>query len=174
MTIVALALIIGLVLFAVWFVIRMIDTLRNGLAPDIGTPNEILPDIYKALAIKPTSIMYELGCGDARVSRYCAQQEPKAQFVGIENGILQFIKAKWLSRKFKNITIKFGDLRKVDMIEATQVYLYLLPEALVLIEPKIPKYGRVVTCQFPLAGKRPAKTINLGLTHPLAQKLYIY
>lgn len=172
--IIVVALIIGLALFAIWFVIRLIDTLRNGLAPDIGTPNEVLPDIYKALALKPTSVMFELGCGDARVLCYCAQKQPNAQFIGIENGILQFAKAKWHSREFKNITIKFGDFRKVGLTKATHFYLYLLPEALVLVETKLPQKSRVVTCQFPLADKKPQKTVTLGLTYPLAQKLYIY
>ncbi len=172
--IIVVTLIVGLILFATWFVIRLVDTLRNGLAPDIGTPNEILPDIYKALALKPTSVMFELGCGDARVLRYCAQKQPKAQFVGVENGILQFTKAKWRSRKLNNVTIKFGDFRKADLTQATHFYLYLLPEALALIDTKFPQKSRIVTCQFPLVNKKARSTLNLGLTHPLAQKLYIY
>lgn len=174
MNIVGIMLIAALALFAIWYAVRFIDTLRNGLAPDIGTPSDILPRIYSSLALKPHSVMYELGCGDARVLCYCAQQQPKATFVGIENGMLPYIKAKWQSRNLGNVSIRFGDLRKVDLKEATHLYLYLLPEALVMVEPNLPQRSRIVSCQFPLADKKPKRTINIGLTHPLAQQLFIY
>lgn len=174
MIVVVIILVLVLLGFTIWFVIRLIDTLRNKLAPDIATPPDALQAIYHQLRLKPDSIMYELGCGDARVLCYCATKAPDAQFIGVENGVLQILQAKWKSRKLVNVTIKFGDFRKFDYKKATHFYLYLLPEALELVEPRLPKTSTVVTCQFALPHKQPDSTVPLQPPHKLAKKLFVY
>lgn len=160
--------------FAAWFVIRLVDTLRNRLAPDIATPSSALPEIYKNLKLKPGDKMYEPGCGDARVLRYCAKQQPKANYVGVENGILQFVKAKWACRGIPNIRIEFSDFRKFGYSDATHMYIYLLPEGLAAFTDRIPKKCQIVSCQFQLPSKKPVRTVLLKPASRLAKNLYVY
>ena len=53
-------------------------------APPVSTPPEILKEISNELKINSAQKIYELGCGDARVTCYLAAQNPEAIFIGID------------------------------------------------------------------------------------------
>lgn len=156
------------------YVVIALDQVRSGLAPAISTPYDALDPICKQLKILDGDVIWELGCGDARVINYCAKRHPKAKFVGIENGIVMFIKAKWKTRNDNNTSVKFGNFKSVSPNSATKVYLYLLPEALQLIKPKIPENCRVVSLEFSIPEKKPNTIVKLPKTSKFAHRLFIY
>lgn len=162
-----------LCLFVAFLVIAF-DHFRSGLAPAISTPDTALKTIYDQLIINNSDEVWEIGCGDARVISYCAGKKPKANFVGLENGIIMLIKAKWRTKRQKNVTIKFGNLKSAKPKSATKMYLYLLPEALQIVQPHIPKECRVVSLEFKLPKRTPTNTVKLPKHSKFAHRLYIY
>jgi tRNA G46 methylase TrmB len=156
------------------YVVIALDQVRSYLAPAIPTPKHTLETIRRELKIQDGDEVWELGCGDARVISYCAKHHPKANFIGLENGIIMVIKAKWRTRNDSNVYIRFGNLKSVSPKTATKMYLYLLPETLRLIRTRIPKNCRVVSLEFPIPGKKPNITIKLHKPSKLAHHLYIY
>lgn len=156
------------------FIVIAIDRTRAGLAPAISTPQSALKEICLAMSIKQNDEVWELGCGDARVICYCAKQNPKSKFIGIENGIIMLLKAKWRTRKISNIKIRFGNFKNIKLDTASKMYLYLLPQALNIIEPSIPKGCKVVSLEFELPTKQLSKVVRLKNPSRFAHKLFVY
>lgn len=153
---------------------KLIDTLTGKLGPAIATPHTALDQINTALDIKSNSEVWEIGCGDARVLSHCANIHPNSNFIGIDNGIIMLARAKWRTRHQKNVNIRYGNLRSISLNGATNVYIYLLPETLGLIKPKIPKSCRVVSLEFSFPEIEPNTIVMLPKTTIFAHRLFIY
>lgn len=161
-------------LVALAYTIKSIDYLRGNLAPYIRTPKSVLGQINDSLRIKPGDVVCDVGCGDARVLLYCARRNPKAMFIGIESEIVPFVLAKINTIYFKNIHIKYGDALKQRSVEANKIFLYLLPDALELIRPKINKGSSVVCLEFKFKNKKADSVIKIKKPGKFAHFLYSY
>lgn len=166
--------IVLLVCIAIIMIIKLIDALTGKLGPTIATPLTAMGQINTALGIKSSSEVWEIGCGDARVLSYCAKLHPNANFIGIDNGILMLIRAKWRTRNQDNVEIKRANLKSANLSGATNIYIYLIPEALVILKNKIPRNCKVVSLEFKLPNKKPSKTIQLNNPSKFAHRLYCY
>jgi len=90
------------------FFLSTIQTMLYTKVPFVPVPKEVLPDILKALDLKNGSIMYDLGCGDARVLTEAAKaskssetsESSKSRFVGIERVWFPLVLARF--RVLKN------------------------------------------------------------------------
>ncbi len=163
----------------------MISAMRAKV-PFICVPNTILPDIEKALDIKgDTAIVYDLGCGDARILRHLARKHPKSNFIGIENSSFPYHVAKtisWWNKKRgypDNVQILRQDFFDHDLSKATHVFTYLFPKVmddmLGKLERELPKGARLVSASFEFTHKRPLMEIDLGRRkYQLARKLFVY
>lgn len=163
-----------LLVFTAGFVVLLIDTIRNKLAPAIATPLSALSEIANSLDLKDGDRVMELGCGDARVIKFCAQKFPKANFIGIDNGIIARTRARLNTFGMKNVTIKAGDFTNLPKYNAKKFYLYLLPEALDIIWPSLPKNCLVVSLEYQITGARPIRQARLKKPTELAHKLFVY
>jgi len=172
--ILAFLILIVIGLFCVVFLAYLVDIIRNGLAPNIATPKSALAEISEALNIKRGDTIMEIGCGDARLIRYCANKYPQAIFEGIDNGLIANARARLGSLNKKNVTIMFGDFTKLHNLKADKYYVYLLPEALEIIRPNLPKGCLVVSLEYGFKKIKPVKTIRLKESTKLAHKLYLY
>ena len=161
-------------LFTIGFVVLLVDTLKNKLAPAIATPESALQEIANTLDIQDGENVMELGCGDARVIKFCAQKFPKANFVGIDNGIISQAKAHLNTVGMKNIIIKGSNFTKLTSYNAKKYYLYLLPEALDIIWPSLPPESLVVSLEYPITGAKHIKQVKLKKPTELAHKLFVY
>ena len=129
-----MAILITLIIFSILYILialtilvfflSTIQTILYVKVPFVPVPKEVLPNILKALELKDGSVMYDLGCGDARVLVEAAgvsaigsiQTVPTAQeaqpshkatageanFVGIERVWLPLVLAKlrvWRNKK---------------------------------------------------------------------------
>ncbi len=162
------------VAFLLFFTVIALDQVRSGLAPAISSPIEALGTICSQLKISDSDEVWELGCGDARVISYCAKKHPGTKFVGVENGIIMFTKAKWLTRHQNNVQIIFGNIKSKRPKTATKMYLYLLPTALQIVKPTIPKGCMVVSLEFKLPKIKPSTSVKLPKASKFAHRLYIY
>lgn len=133
-------------------------------APWVPTRRRDLDRVLALLEAKPGQTIYELGCGDGRVSTLIARQT-KAEVVGVELSLAQWIAAlarKGLTRT-ANVRFRLADVFSVDLSKADAVYLFLMPETYAKLKPKFEKELRpgtkVLTYVWPMEGWE-AKTVS--------------
>jgi len=133
------------------------------LAPYLATPENIVYEILKLADVKKEDVVYDLGCGDARIL-VAAAKEYSARCVGIE------IAPDIVEKARKNVqdngveklvTIIQGDLMTTDFSDATVVTLFIGSTANELLKPKLEEQlkpgTRVVSHDFDIPGWKPEK-----------------
>lgn len=166
----------GWILFVYSFTWQLVANFLKGEAPFVPTKAGILLKITEAIKLEENSILYDLGCGDARVLMACHKSQPQAQYVGFEKNIIPYLWARfriWATGLSKNVRIYKKDFFEADFSDATHVFCYLVPKQMEKLGPKLEKEvkkgKRVISLRFRLPDKIPQKTISLG-----NEKLYIY
>lgn len=148
-------------------------------APYVPLPHQSLPGIVKALSLEPTSVVYDIGCGDGRILRACAAQEPSAQYRGVERAWYPYLLARLCGRK-GNVRYIRGDAFAQTYEGASQIFLYLLPGFVDRVGEKIvrecKKGTRIVTADFPLTFLSPKEIIEQRHLpeHMRGRMLYVY
>ena len=133
----------------------------DSLAPPCGSEIEAVHKLLELADIQEDDILYDLGCGDGRVCLEafgpkfrcgrCVGVEiecdlverfqcliddiPKEYYFSSKESSAHFFENK--KRPQHEIIALHADLREVDLSEATIICLYLLPEAIALIEEKL-------------------------------------
>ncbi len=168
-----------LCLMCVWMIYAM-----KAKVPFVPVPNSILPYIHKALGIRKDSVVYDLGCGDARVLSYSASLVPEAKYIGIENTPFPLFLAhclNWWNEKMGkgSVEILNQDFFTRDLSDATHIFTYLYPEVmddlLTKFDKELKSGTRVVSTSFQFTLKKPIAEIDLERgKHKLARKLYVY
>jgi len=112
---------------------------RGFVSPYLPTKQELVTEILDALQLSPQDVIFDLGCGDGRfintaVQRFCSRG------VGIDlDGKL--LETAWQNAQQagldKKVEFREEDLLTVNLEEATVIIVYLLPEALTKIGPKL-------------------------------------
>ena len=126
-------------------------------APWVPTWKRDLSRISRLACVKPGERFVELGCGNARVCRFVAKGEPRAEVVGVELSIIQFV-VGWIQNRLAGSGVKMRlqnafvhDLSSYDI-----VYVFLMPETYEKIRPKLEaelKAGsRVISYVWPIPG----------------------
>jgi hypothetical protein len=148
--------------------------------PFIIVPSSVLPDIEKALELKDDSVLYDIGCGDARVLSFLSKRYKKIKLNGIENRLFPLCLMHILSvRKKSNIKIINKDFFKQDLGDATHVFMYLYPnimdDLLGKLEKELPSGTRLVSLSFKFTQKKPLYEIDLERSSwNTAKKIYVY
>jgi len=133
--------------------------------------------------VKPSEIIYDLGCGDGRVV-IMAAKDFGAQGIGVE---MREDLAKQAMGKVSElglegyVKIVHGDMFKVDLSQANVVTLYLTTSANDKVKPKLEaelKPGtKVVSHDYEILGWRPVKIDNFcenpRLGYP-SHTIYVY
>ncbi|MGC9048805.1 MAG: SAM-dependent methyltransferase [Patescibacteria group bacterium] len=98
--------------------------------------------ILSLAEIQPNDVLYDLGSGDGRIIIKAAQKYKIKKAVGIE---IAWPLVLWSKLKVKlaglgaPVQVKCGNLYKADISEATIVVLFLMPEAIEKLIPKLKK-----------------------------------
>lgn len=127
-------------------------------APFVPTWGKDMDRLLNLINLKPGEKFVELGCGAGQVLAAVAGKNPKAEVIGVEIQPVLFLWAKWWLkfRQLKNIQLIWGDFLKVDLSDASVVYLYLTPEANAKIKPmlenKLPGGATVISYAFEFLG----------------------
>lgn len=170
-----------LVLFAmsvtVWLCIFVVNSLFVD-APYVPVRSKTKQEIVKALKLSSGNVVYDLGCGDARVLLEANSSVKGIRMIGIEKNISVFLYAKWKVRNTP-ISIKYTDFNDISLEQATHIYMYLFPEIVEKIFLKIRKECskgvRVVCCDFSLKDVIPDEVIELNAhKNQLCKRLYVY
>lgn len=107
-------------------------------SPFVPTSKKELINFLKEAGIKKGQLFLELGCGDGRVVK-TAVKEYGARGIGIDINPTLILYARfraWLSRT-KNLEFKVQNLHKTDLSQADIIYLFLMPELIKKLEPRL-------------------------------------
>lgn len=148
-------------------------------APYVPLPHESLTGIVAALNIEPTSVVYDIGCGDGRILRAAHAKHPEATYKGVERAWYPYILAR-LCGKTPGISYTCGDAFAQNYKDATRVVLYLLPGFVEKVAEKVAQDHEgevtIVTVDFPIKKWEPVKiTEQTNLPpHLRGRMLYTY
>jgi tRNA A58 N-methylase Trm61 len=105
------------------------------------TPYKDLSQIILNMHLTPEDILYDIGCGDGRVL-LTGVTTFSCRGVGVELNPSTLIKAKEevnLYQLENEVALYQGDALKYTYKDATIVYMYLYPELMEKLIPKLPK-----------------------------------
>ena len=132
--------------------------------PDIHwvpTPPAVVDAMLKLADVKPTDVVYDLGCGDGVIVATAAQKYG-ARAVGIDIDPQRVKEATERAQKMgvsDKVQIRQGDLFEADIKDATVVTLYLLQSLNIRLMPKLQKElkpgTRIVSQSFDMGGSWP-------------------
>ena len=137
--------------------------------PDVvyePTPLGVVARMLEVAQVKTGDVVFDLGCGDARIVIAAAQRGARGVGYEIEPHLYQYalanIKAENLADKVKVVQ---QDLFTADMSEASVIALYLLPEMNTRLRPKFWKElkvgTRIVANSFPIGGWEADRTFDV-------------
>jgi SAM-dependent methyltransferase len=168
-------LIVG-VAVAAWVVaFRVMTSYR---APDVGfitTPPEAVQAMVDLAEVGADDVVYDLGCGDARLVIAAALRHPTVRGVGIDIDPAVADQARAAVEEAGlagRVRIVRNDLFREDLTPATVVLMYLMPS---VNEQLVPELGRlrpgtrIVSHWYRIPGFRPTKVRRVtvhGLEHP--------
>ena len=147
--------------------------------PFVPTREEVMDLVMKALDLKKGDVLYDLGCGDGRVVIEAARRYPIKKAVCIEI-------RRELAEEARRNAVKAGvadrvvvinaDFFKVNVSDATVVYMYLLTSVNEALRPKLERElapgTRVVSLDFQIPGWKPVKI--LGDRAGWQRTIYVY
>lgn len=123
-------------------------------SPYVIANKNIVAKTLQLAVIKPGQIFFDLGCGNGQTLIEAQKLGLKA--VGFEISPIYFLWAKLRTLPYKNIEVRFQDIRKVNLSKADVVYVYLLPEFLNKLTPKFKKELRnktkIISVGFKIPG----------------------
>jgi uncharacterized protein (TIGR03000 family) len=139
----------------------------------VPTPPEVVDEMIKLAGVGPTDVVFEPGCGDARIT-IAAVQAGARKGVGIDidpdrvEDSRARVKDAGLDRR---IEIRLGDALDIrDLSEATVVFLYMGDHFNLLIRPNLWKElkvgARVVSHRFTMGDWKPDRTVSVGVNGP--------
>ncbi len=138
---------------------------RRSAAPFFPSSAETARAAFRAAALKPGEVMYDLGAGTG-TAMIVAAKEFGADARGFEISLLPYLIARAkiiLTGAHGRLSMK--DLFKQDVADADVVFLYLaervLPRIAEKLRHELKPGARIVSYAFALPGMEPAKTIPI-------------
>jgi SAM-dependent methyltransferase len=135
----------------------------------VPTPHEVVDRMLDVANVRPTDVVYDLGCGDGRMV-IAAAKKYGTRGVGVDLDPARIREARANAKAAgvaELVTFRVEDMFETDLREATVVLLYLLPELNRRLKPKLfaelPDGARVVSHDFDMGRDWPPdRSINLG------------
>ena len=154
--------------------------LSDRFSPYVSTPHSVVLKMLELAGVTPDDTVYDLGSGDGRIV-IAAAQKFGARAVGVEiRGELARQSAEETAKLGleKSARIIHGDMFEVDLGPATVVTLYQLrvvnKRLRPLLEKKLRRGARVVSCDFEIPGWTPAKVIKATSEAGTEYELFLY
>ena len=148
---------------------------QQEVPPFVTTPDDVVERMLELAGTAPGDVVMDLGSGDGRIV-IAAAQKFGARGVGIE------LDARLVARSRENarlanvaerVTFVRGDVLIADIREASVVTLYLLPQLIDRLQPRLlaelQPGTRIVSHAFGMTGWRPdrSETVRLAQRHAL-------
>jgi uncharacterized protein (TIGR03000 family) len=138
--------------------------------PYVPTPDVVVEAMLKLADVKPSDVVYDLGCGDGRIVVTAVTKYKAKKGLGIELAPerVKLSKANAERNGVKDkVEIREGDVLKIqDVSEASVVTLYLLPDINEKLKPMLQKTlkpgSRVVSHDFDMGDDwKPEKEVTV-------------
>jgi SAM-dependent methyltransferase len=149
------------------------------LAPDFPTPQVVVDRMLALAEVRPTDVVYDLGCGDGRIL-ITAVRNFHCHAVGVElsrdiyDRTCLRIKALGLSDQ---ISMIHGNVLHTDFSKADVVTLYLMTSTNERLKPQMEQYlkpgARVVSHDYEIRGWKSAKE-ELVSVDGRPHKIFLY
>ena len=151
----------------------------------VPTPFEIVRKMLELAQVTSEDIIFDLGCGDARMLIMAVEDFGAQKAVGYEirKSLYQSSKEKVQYQNLQSrITLIKANLLDADISEASVIVLYLSPKANERLRPKLEKEARfgtrVVSYDFPIDSWSTDKKVRLG-KYPSSERshtktIYVY
>jgi len=111
----------------------------DSLAPPCQTDADVIDVILRFAVLSQDSFVFDLGCGDGRICIEASLRYGcRSCGVEIEEKLTYLFRRRIDELKLHDlVTAVHGDLLDLDLSEATVIILYLLPDAIKILEPKL-------------------------------------
>lgn len=134
--------------------------------PYVATPQAVVDKLLEMAAIQPGDVVYDLGCGDGRVVVTAAKRYGvKAIGFDIDSRRVKESRANVREHKVEHlVSIQQKDIFRLDLREATVVFLYLLPSMNTRLRPQLAKLkpgSRIVSHDFDMGDAKPLQVVVL-------------
>jgi len=157
-------------LVVVWLIVlgAMILAVYGSIAirvPFVPVAQYVVEALKKEEPLKAGDVFYDLGSGDGRAVLAMARAFPEAHTVGVEKGPLPYLISRLKLRfaKTKNAAFFYKDFSKISLADATHVYMYLYPDVVQKLLPKLESElkpgATVIVCDFPFKTRTPKRTV---------------
>jgi SAM-dependent methyltransferase len=140
---------------------------RRPDVPYVPTTPEAVEAMLRLAGVKPSDVVYDLGCGDGRI--VVAAGKMGARGVGVDIDPVRVKEARANVEKAgvgQRVRIVEGDIFEADIRDATVVTLFLLPELNVRLLPKFLRElkpgTRIVSNSFDMGDWPAEKEVMVG------------
>jgi precorrin-6B methylase 2 len=168
-----------LVLGIAWLTYSSRD-IAPDLAPFFPTPMNIVGEMLRMAEVQATDVVYDLGCGDGRIV-IAAATTYGARGVGVEYDpeVAQRAIENVRNRNVEHLVdIIIGDATKVDVSAASVVTLYLLPDTIAAVRPRLEELlrsgSRVVSHNAEMPGWKTVRVETFNDDAGRVHNLYLY
>ncbi|PWV36393.1 MAG: SAM-dependent methyltransferase [Desulfurococcaceae archaeon] len=135
--------------------------------PWVPTREEFIEQALDLANVGKGDILYDLGCGDGRIVIAAAKRGARAVCVELNP---ELIKRAMTNAQAEGVDhmIKFvrDDIFRVNLSDATVVYMYLLRSVNDLLKPKLKaelkKGTRIISLDFEISGWKEVKTMRVS------------
>jgi hypothetical protein len=131
-----------------------------------ATPQPVVDKMLEVAAIKPSDVLYDLGCGDARILVTAAKRYGTKGF-GFDIDPRRVHEARENAQQNgvdDLVAIEQTDIFTIDLSPADVVFLFLLPKLNSRLVPQLKKLrrgSRIVSHEFSMAGAKPTRTVQV-------------
>jgi uncharacterized protein (TIGR03000 family) len=147
----------------------------------VPTPDEVVDGMIKLAGVSATDVVYEPGCGDARIT-IAAVKSGARKGVGIDIDAERVADSRTKVREAglaDRIDIRQGDALDIpDLSQATVVFLYMGDHFDMLIRPRLwkdlPVGARVVSHRFTMGDWKPDRTVTMQGPDGLEYQLHLW
>ena len=144
-----------------------------------GTPLSVVPEMVALAGINANDVVYEPGCGDARVLIAAMNAGARRGLgIDIDPNLAEVAYAAVKSRELQDkVEIRWGNALAVDMSNTTVVFLFMGEAFNMIMRPllwkQLPVGARVVSNDFGMGDWKPDRTVRVD-TPGRAYTLYLW